>query len=100
MVVAGRRNDQGSIDVLMIEGEAPDEAWTHIQDGATAPTEDVVAEGLEAAKVAIGELIDFQNEFLAQAGAERKPWEPKPLYTQEVHDAVAGFAGTACRPRS
>jgi polyribonucleotide nucleotidyltransferase len=92
VVVAGRRNDQGSIDVLMIEGEAPDEAWNHIQDGATAPTEDVVAEGLEAAKVAIGELIEFQNEFLRQVGVERKPWEPKPVYSQETYDAVAGFA--------
>ncbi len=92
VVVAGRRNDQGSIDVLMIEGEAPDEAWTHIQDGATAPTEDVVAEGLEAAKAAIAELIDFQNEFLVQVGVERKPWEPKPVFSQDVYEAVAGFA--------
>ncbi len=93
VVVAGRRNDQGSIDILMIEGEAPDEAWRLItEDGATAPTEDVVAEGLEAAKVAIGELIDFQNEFLAEVGVERKPWEPRPVYGQEAYDAVAGFA--------
>jgi polyribonucleotide nucleotidyltransferase len=93
VVVAGRRNDQGTIDVLMIEGEATDEAWRLItEDGATAPTEDVVAEGLEAAKAAIAELIDFQNEFLAQVGVERKPWEPKPVFSQDVYDAVAGFA--------
>jgi len=92
VVVAGRRNDQGGVDVLMIEGEAPDEAWTHISEGAAAPTEDVVAEGLEAAKAAIGELIDFQNEFLSGLGVERKEWEPRPVFEQDVFDAVTAFA--------
>src|SRR5207237_1676278 len=64
VVVAGRRNEAGSIDVLMIEGEATDEAWKLVDDGAQAPTEDVVAEGLEAARRAIDEVIRFQNEFL------------------------------------
>ena len=69
MVVAGRRNDEGTVDILMIEGEATDEAWRLVsEDGATPPTEDVVAEGLEAAKAAIGELIDFQREFVASGG--------------------------------
>src|SRR2546429_4561373 len=27
IVVAGKRNDQGGVDILMIEGEATDEAW-------------------------------------------------------------------------
>jgi polyribonucleotide nucleotidyltransferase len=93
VVVAGRRNDTGGIDILMIEGEAPDEAWRLVhEDGAVAPTEDVVAEGLEAAKAAIAEIIDFQNEFISGLGVERKPWEPKPVFTQEVYDAVAAFA--------
>jgi polyribonucleotide nucleotidyltransferase len=91
VVVAGRRNDQGGIDVLMIEGEAPDMAWGHIAEGAVAPTEDVVAEGLEAAKAAIGEMIDHQNEFLASVGSERMPWEPRPVFTTEVYDAVAEY---------
>src|SRR5438128_8263141 len=54
VVVAGKRNEQGGIDILMIEGEATDEAWKLIhEDGAQAPTEELVAEGLEAAKEAI-----------------------------------------------
>jgi polyribonucleotide nucleotidyltransferase len=93
MVVAGRRNDEGTVDILMIEGEATDEAWRLVtEDGATSPTEDVVADGLEAAKAAIGELIDFQREFVASVGVERKPWEQRPVYSQDVYDAVAGFA--------
>src|SRR5436309_6020472 len=76
VVVAGRRNDEGGIDVLMIEGEAPDEAWKQVEEGAQAPTEEVVAEGLEAAKRAIDEMIQFQSDFLAELGVQPQPFEP------------------------
>ena len=75
IVVAGRRNDAGQIDILMIEGEAPDNTWRLIADGAIAPTEEVVAQGIEAAKLAIAEMIDLQAEFIAQAGVTTKPFE-------------------------
>ena len=93
VVVAGRKNELGGIDILMIEGEAPDNTWKLLEDGATAPTEEVVAEGLEVAKRAIGELIDMQAEFIRTVGVETKPWEPSPLYTDEVYAAVEAFAG-------
>src|SRR5881628_2547552 len=64
IVVAGSRNAEGDIDILMIEGEAPDSTWKLLAEGATAPTEEIVAEGLEAAKRAISEVIDFQLEFI------------------------------------
>jgi polyribonucleotide nucleotidyltransferase len=92
VVVAGRRNDTGAIDVLMIEGEATDEAWKLIEGGAQAPTEEIVAAGLEAAKRAIGEVIDAQNEFLSQIQVEKKPFEPKPLYSEETYREVEAFA--------
>ena len=34
VVVAGRKNDAGEIDVLMIEGEAPDNTWDLLAGGA------------------------------------------------------------------
>ena len=68
VVVAGRRNESGVIDILMIEGEAPDNTWALLADGATAPTEETVAEGLEAAKVAIAEVIEFQQSALVYMG--------------------------------
>jgi len=94
IVVAGRRNDDGGIDILMIEGEAPDGTWQALQggEGAVAPTEEVVAEGLEAAKRAIAEMIDFQNELIAQLGVTEKEWTPRPLYSAETFDAVSAFA--------
>jgi polyribonucleotide nucleotidyltransferase len=93
VVVAGRRNDAGAIDVLMIEGEAPDEAWKQVEEGAQAPTEDVVTEGLEAAKRAIDEMVQFQVDFLSELGVEPKPFEPVPLYEPEVRGAVDAYAG-------
>ncbi|HEU4526545.1 MAG TPA: polyribonucleotide nucleotidyltransferase [Actinomycetota bacterium] len=94
IVVAGRRNDEGGIDILMIEGEAPDNTWQLLQaaEGAAAPTEEVVSEGLEAAKRAIAEMIDFQREFVDQLGVTDKEWTPRPLYSAETFDAVAAFA--------
>ena len=92
VVVAGRRNESGVIDILMIEGEAPDNTWALLADGATAPTEETVAEGLEAAKVAIAEVIEFQQEFVDAVGVTEQPWEPRPLYGDDVYDAVSAFA--------
>ena len=97
VVVAGRRNDSGTIDVLMIEGEAPDATLRLIEEGAQAPTEEIVTEGLEAAKRAIGESIDAQLEFLASVQVEKKPFEPKPLYSQETYGEVEAFAGDRMR---
>ena len=94
VVVAGRRNEAGEIDVLMIEGEAPDATWSLLAGGAVAPTEEVVAEGLEAAKRAIAEVIDFQQEFIDAAGVTARAWEPKPLYGQDIYDSLESFAKT------
>jgi len=93
IVVAGRRNDAGEVDILMIEGEAPDSTWSLLESGnGTAPTEAVVAEGLEAAKRAIDQLIDFQLEIVAQMDVKPKAFEPRPLYTEDTFSAVTAFA--------
>jgi polyribonucleotide nucleotidyltransferase len=80
VVVAGRKNDAGEIDVLMIEGEAPDNTWDLLAGGAAAPTEETVAEGLEAAKRAIAEQIDHQQALVDEAGVVEQEWTPRPLY--------------------
>ena len=91
IVVAGRRNDAGQVDILMIEGEAPENTWALLQADGTMPTEQVVAEGLEAAKRAIDELIDMQLEFVAKADVKPKPFEPRPLYGQDTWAAAETF---------
>jgi polyribonucleotide nucleotidyltransferase len=92
VVVAGRRNDEGAIDILMIEGEAPDRTWELLASGAQAPTEETVAEGLEAAKRAIAEVIDFQQAFIDSVDVTEQPWEPRPLYGDDVYAAIESFA--------
>lgn len=49
MVVAGRVLS-GDVAIMMVEAGATERAWGLIAEGAVAPTEAVVAQGLEAAK--------------------------------------------------
>jgi len=92
IVVTGRRNEAGEVDILMIEGEAPDNTWALLDaERGTAPTEQVVAEGLEAAKRAIDELIELQLEFVAKADIKPQPFEPRPLYADDTWAAVETF---------
>src|SRR5690606_26496824 len=96
MVVAGRvvTGADGSEDVavMMVEAEATDNAWNLIQEGATAPTEDVVAQGLEAAKPFILALCKAQAE-LAEKAAKPVTELPRFLdYTTEEYEAVVGHA--------
>jgi polyribonucleotide nucleotidyltransferase len=97
VVVAGRQNEQGTIDILMVEGEAPEGAWTRVADGEIAPTEEVVADGLDVARRYITELIDFQREVMADAGVTPQPFEPRPAYDAEVFAAIESFAGPRLR---
>ncbi|MCE3276968.1 MAG: pnp, partial [Propionibacteriaceae bacterium] len=92
MVVAGRVTDAGDVAIAMVEAESTDHTWDLVQAGKTAPTEEVVAAGLEAAKPFIKALCDAQAELAAKF--------PKPIaefpvfldYTDEVYAAVAEAA--------
>ncbi|HZA26752.1 MAG TPA: polyribonucleotide nucleotidyltransferase [Actinomycetota bacterium] len=92
MVVAGRKNDAGGVDILMVEAEAPEGAVERIAEGSPAPTEEVVAEGLEEAKRYIGEIVDFQREFIAEAGVTDGDFEVDRDYEDEVMASVDAFA--------
>jgi polyribonucleotide nucleotidyltransferase len=92
MVVAGRKNAEGGVDILMVEGEAPDEALSHIAEGEAAPTEEIVEEGLEEAKRGIGEIVDFMREFADQVGIREGEFPFHTDYEDEVKTAVDEFA--------
>jgi polyribonucleotide nucleotidyltransferase len=93
VVVAGRMNDRGEIDILMVEGETPEGAWARISDGETKPTEEVVAEGLEAAKGHIADMIRFQQDFVGEEGIKTRHFVPTTVFSPEVYQAVEAFAG-------
>src|SRR5205823_174921 len=59
MVVAGRVVD-GDVAIMMVEAEATEKVIALVEGGAQAPTETVVAEGLEAAKPFIARLCRAQ----------------------------------------
>ncbi|MGW3729380.1 polyribonucleotide nucleotidyltransferase, partial [Streptomyces sp. NPDC000851] len=50
MVVAGRTLEDGDVAIMMVEAEATDKTITLVEGGAEAPTEEIVAAGLDAAK--------------------------------------------------
>jgi polyribonucleotide nucleotidyltransferase len=88
MVVAGRVLDSGDVAIMMVEAEATAHTIELIAGGATRPTEEVVAEGLEAAKPFIAELCRAQAE-LAKLAA--KPTGEFPVfldYSDAVYTAV------------
>jgi len=89
MVVAGRTLPDGDVAIMMVEAEATPHAIKLIAAGATAPTEEVVASGLEAAKPAIRELCRAQSELAAIAA---KPVAEFPVfldYQDDIFTAVA-----------
>lgn len=96
LIVAGRviTDADGNEDVaiMMVEAEATEGSWNLIKAGATKPNEQVVAEGLEASKPFIKQLVAAQNVV---ANTAAKPIKDFPVflpYSQETYDFVAGRA--------
>src|SRR5690349_8087870 len=92
MVVAGRVAGD-DVAIMMVEAEATDNSWNLIKEqGATAPTEEVVAEGLEAAKPFIKALCDAQADLAARAA---KPTVEFPVFLDYEDDAYAAVEAAA-----
>ncbi|WP_257998440.1 polyribonucleotide nucleotidyltransferase [Zhihengliuella halotolerans] len=92
MVVAGRQTAD-DIAIMMIEAEATDNSWNLIKErGATAPTEEVVAEGIEAAKPFIKVLCEAQADLAARAA---KPTVEFPVFRDYEDDVYAAVESAA-----
>jgi polyribonucleotide nucleotidyltransferase len=94
MVVAGRVLPDGDVAIMMVEAESTANTWNLVHAGRTAPTEEVVAEGLEAAKPFITALCQAQQR-LAQGAA--RPTGEFPIYldyTDDVYAAAEAEAGS------
>ena len=96
LTVAGRlvTDAQGNEDVaiMMVEAEATEHSWELIKGGATKPDEAVVAQGLEASKPFLKQLIKAQMELAAQSAKEVQDYPVFLPYDQQTYDAVAGVA--------
>ncbi|MCC3762285.1 polyribonucleotide nucleotidyltransferase [Glycomyces sp. TRM65418] len=86
MVVTGRVLESGDVAIMMVEAEATDNTISLIEAGGTKPTEEVVANGLEAVKPVIAELVRAQAELAAVAA---KPVADYPRFLDYQDDAFA-----------
>ncbi|UGT63565.1 polyribonucleotide nucleotidyltransferase [Nocardia asteroides] len=93
MVVAGRVVDSGDVAIMMVEAEATTNVIALVDAGAQAPTEAVVAEGLEAAKPFIARLVRAQADLAALAAKPTGEFPLFPPYADDVFAAVETAAG-------
>jgi polyribonucleotide nucleotidyltransferase len=92
MVVAGGVNDAGDVDIIMVEAEATPGSWNLIKAGHPAPTEEVVADGLEFAKGPIREFCEMQQEFAKLAAKAVREFPTFPEYGDDVMSRVEELA--------
>ncbi|NLT55822.1 MAG: polyribonucleotide nucleotidyltransferase [Actinomycetales bacterium] len=97
MVVAGRivSRADGSEDVaiMMVEAESTESTWRLVtEEGRPAPTEEVVAGGLEAAKPFIAALCRAQREVATSVAKPTAEFPLFPDHEDDVYEAVAELA--------
>ena len=85
MVVAGRISDN-DVAIMMVEAEATVKTIELIKGGATVPTEEIVGQGLEAAKPFIKVLCEAQIKLAKQAA---KPTGEFPVFLDYQEDIYA-----------
>ncbi len=91
MVVAGRVVGD-DVAIMMVEAEATTSTIELVAGGAQAPTEDVVAAGLEAAKPFIRSLCIAQQQLADAAAKPTGDFPTFPAYSDDVFEAVEAAA--------
>jgi polyribonucleotide nucleotidyltransferase len=96
LTVAGRlitdKDGNDDVAIMMVEAEATEASWELIKAGATKPDETVVAQGLEASKPFLKELIKAQLSLAEQAAKPIADYPVFPPYSDEAYNAVAELA--------
>ncbi|HUC05153.1 MAG TPA: polyribonucleotide nucleotidyltransferase, partial [Acidimicrobiales bacterium] len=84
LVVAGRALSaapDAEIAIMMVEAGGTEKSWSYYGAGAPKVTEEVLAQGLEAAKTWIREAINLQRSLLSEVTAAHGPIETIPFST-------------------
>ena len=84
LVVAGRaltEDAESEIAIMMVEAGGTEKSWSYYEDGAPKVSEEVLAQGLEAAKQWIRESINLQRRLVESYTAVRGPIETIPFST-------------------
>jgi polyribonucleotide nucleotidyltransferase len=92
LTVAGRVTDTGDVAIMMVEAEATETAFEKIRAGAVKPNEEVVAQGLEAAKPFLKLLVEAQAELAKQAAKETREYPIFLPYTEATYSVVEDLA--------
>ncbi|MDQ1660276.1 MAG: polyribonucleotide nucleotidyltransferase, partial [Blastococcus sp.] len=94
MVVAGRVLADGDVAIMMVEAESTEQTWDLVRAGKTAPTESVVAAGLDAAKPFVKLLCDAQAELAAKFPKTTAEFPIFLDYQDDVYGAVSEAASS------
>ncbi len=92
MVVAGRVLEDGDVAIMMVEAGGTDATWENVRGGKTAPTEEVVGQGLEAAKPFIKALCEAQAELAAKLPKETYDFPVFTDFQEDVYEEVNKLA--------
>ncbi|HSR43620.1 MAG TPA: polyribonucleotide nucleotidyltransferase [Acidimicrobiia bacterium] len=92
LTVAGGRNANGEIDIIMVEAGATEDGVRLIKDGQPPSDEATVARGMEASKAYIAQLIDLQKELADQVEIAEYDWPLAVDYTDELAARVEAVA--------
>ncbi len=99
LVVAGRALSDApdaEIAIMMVEAGGTEDSWQFYEAGAPKVTEEVLAEGLEAAKTWIRESIELQRQLVAKAGAKEPiTFDLFSDYAPEVYERVEAVGADA-----
>lgn len=98
IVVAGRRNESGEIDITMVEAGATPDGARLVDSGDRPSDEDAVAQGLEEAKTYIGQLVDLQNELTSRVEIREEEWPLAVDFTDEMYERVEPIASAKIGP--
>ncbi len=94
MVVAGSLNPKGGIDIVMVEAGATDNAFNKIDEGSAAPSENIVADGIDMSKEFISKLIEAQKELVAKRDVPEVDWPIIEDYPEELKSQISEAFGS------
>ena len=94
MVVAGSLNPKGEIDIVMVEAGATDNAFNKIDEGSAAPSENIVADGIDMSKEFISKLIEAQKELVAKRDVPEIDWPIIEDYSEELESQIGEAFGS------
>ncbi len=94
MVVAGSLNPKGEIDIVMVEAGATDNAFAKIDEGSAAPSENIVADGIDMSKEFISKLIEAQKELVAKRDVPVIDWPIIEDYSEELKSQISEAFGS------